>query len=144
MFERQTNEHFRQESDMFGEKVIRPILKPNLPTSSDTKRAGIEFSVGLVHERLKSNVPPSHCISRETSVYLAAVLEYLVAETLHVAAIAATRGCERHIRSVHLQQAIKDDEELRRLIIGNPFDASLSSMKKEDSSYPQTYSDDSC
>lgn len=132
-----------QLTDLSEQKCTRSILKPNLPTSSDTKRAGIEFPVGLVHEQLKSVFSPSYQINRETSVCLAAVLEYLVAEALHVAAMAAKEHSARDIRAVHLQRALNDDEELRCLVTGKSIDTSSWSTNREDSSYSPTDSSDS-
>ncbi|KAI6116291.1 histone-fold-containing protein [Pisolithus sp. B1] len=63
-------------------------------------RAGLQFPVA------RSGAP----------VYLAAVLEYLAAEILELAGNAARDNKKRRINPRHIQLAIRNDEELSKLL----------------------------
>ncbi len=78
-------------------------------------RAGLQFPVGRVHRFLRRG----HYAKRVGSgapVYLAAVLEYLSAEILELAGNAARDNKKSRIVPRHLQLAIRNDEELNKLL----------------------------
>ena len=54
-------------------------------------------------------------IGAKAPVYLAAVVEYLMAEVLALATISASNTKKKRITPRHIQLAIQDDEELSRL-----------------------------
>ncbi|KIJ61607.1 hypothetical protein HYDPIDRAFT_176970 [Hydnomerulius pinastri MD-312] len=84
-------------------------------SQSRSNRAGLQFPVSRIHRMLrKSNYGKR--IGSGAPVYLAAVLEYLSAEILELAGNAARDNKKRRINPRHLQLAIRNDEELSKLL----------------------------
>ena len=80
-------------------------------------RAGLQFPVGRVHRFLrKGRYAPR--VGSGAPVYLAAVLEYLSAEILELAGNAARDNKKSRIVPRHLQLAVRNDEELNKLLAG--------------------------
>ena len=94
-------------------KVAKPRAKPRKKSS----RAGLQFPVSRMRRLLKKGLY-SDRVSAGTPVYLAAVLEYLTAEILELAGNAARDNKKRRIIPRHLQLAIRNDEELNKLLSG--------------------------
>ena len=91
--------------------------KAKAKAKSRSARAGLLFPVGRIHRHLrKGNY--SKRIGSGAPVYLAAVLEYLTAETLELAGNAARDNKKKRIIPRHLQLAIRNDEELNNLFAG--------------------------
>ena len=84
---------------------------------SRSSRAGLQFPVGRIH-RLLRNGNYSQRVGAGAPVYLAAVLEYLSAEVLELAGNAARDNKKSRIIPRHLQLAIRNDEELHKLLGG--------------------------
>ena len=91
---------------------------------SRSSRAGLQFPVGRIHrllrkgnyaERVGAGAPVYLAAVLE---YLAAVLEYLAAEILELAGNAARDNKKTRIIPRHLQLAIRNDEELNKLLAG--------------------------
>ncbi|KAK2177568.1 hypothetical protein NP493_591g01034 [Ridgeia piscesae] len=82
-----------------------------------SSRAGLQFPVGRIHRHLRRG-NYSDRIGAGASVYLAAVMEYLAAEVLELAGNAARDNKKSRIIPRHLQLAIRNDEELNRLLSG--------------------------
>ncbi|KAH0626245.1 hypothetical protein JD844_001092 [Phrynosoma platyrhinos] len=78
-------------------------------------RAGLQFSVGRVHRLLRKGHYAER-IGAGAPVYLAALLEYLTAEILELAGKAARENKKSRIVPRHLQLAIRNDEELNKLL----------------------------
>lgn len=84
-------------------------------SQSRSAKAGLAFPVGRVHRLLrKGNY--AHRVGAGAPVYLAAVLEYLAAEILELAGNAARDNKKTRIIPRHLQLAIRNDEELNKLL----------------------------
>ena len=84
---------------------------------SRSSRAGLQFPVGRIHRHLrKGNY--SERVGAGAPVYLAAVMEYLAAEILELAGNAARDNKKSRIIPRHLQLAIRNDEELNKLLSG--------------------------
>jgi histone H2A len=82
-----------------------------------SSRAGLTFPVGRVHRYLKHGSYAER-IGEGAPVYMAAVLEYLTAEILELAGNAARDNEKKRIIPRHLQLAIRNDEELNKLLDG--------------------------
>jgi len=86
-------------------------------SKSRSSRAGLQFPVGRIHRHLKKAGVGSR-IGAGAPVYLAAVLEYLAAEILELAGNAARDNKKTRISPRHLQLAVRNDEELNKLMGG--------------------------
>lgn len=78
-------------------------------------RAGLIFSVVRVRRNLKIG-RYARLIRPGSSVYLASVLEYLVAEVMELAGNAARDNKRHSITPRHITLAIRQDEELQKLM----------------------------
>ena len=82
-----------------------------------SSRAGLQFPVGRIHRLLRKGNYAER-IGAGAPVYLAAVMEYLAAEVLELAGNAARDNKKTRIIPRHLQLAIRNDEELNKLLSG--------------------------
>ncbi|CAG9858278.1 unnamed protein product [Phyllotreta striolata] len=92
-------------------------VKSASKAKSRSSRAGLQFPVGRIHRVLRKGHYAER-IGAGGSVYLAAVLEYLAAEVLELAGNAARDNKKSRIMPRHLQLAIRNDEELNKLLSG--------------------------
>ncbi|XP_045782880.1 histone H2A, sperm-like [Maniola jurtina] len=94
-------------------------MPPKTKNKNKTKstRAGLNISVGRVHRILKKgNFAPR--IGSGASVYLAAVVEYLAAEILELGMEVAEQNHKTRMSPRHILFAIRNDEELSRMLAG--------------------------
>uniref|UniRef100_A0A452HFH5 Histone H2A n=1 Tax=Gopherus agassizii TaxID=38772 RepID=A0A452HFH5_9SAUR len=84
-------------------------------SSSPFNHAGLQFPVGRVHRLLRKGNYAER-VGAGAPVYMAAVLEYLTAEILELAGNAARDNKKTRIIPRHLQLAIRNDEELNKLL----------------------------
>ncbi|KAJ3512781.1 hypothetical protein NLJ89_g3323 [Agrocybe chaxingu] len=89
--------------------------EPAGKSQSRSSKAGLQFPVGRVHRLLKRGNYAQR-VGAGAPVYLAAVLEYLAAEILELAGNAARDNKKHRIVPRHLQLAIRNDEELGKLL----------------------------
>merc|ERR1711868_326753 len=78
-------------------------------------KAGLQFPVGRIARFLKAGRFAER-VGTGAPVYLAAVLEYLAAEILELAGNAAKDNKKTRIIPRHILLAIRNDEELNRLM----------------------------
>jgi len=84
---------------------------------SRSSRAGLQFPVGRIHRLLRKGNYAAR-VGAGAPVYMAAVMEYLAAEILELAGNAARDNKKTRIIPRHLQLAIRNDEELNKLLAG--------------------------
>jgi len=82
---------------------------------SRSSRAGLQFPVGRIARYLKQGKYAER-VGAGAPVYLAAVLEYLAAEVLELAGNAAKDNKKTRIIPRHIQLAVRNDEELNKLM----------------------------
>jgi histone H2A len=78
-------------------------------------KAGLQFPVGRVHRMLKKGNYADR-IGAGAPIYLASVLEYLTAEILELAGNASRDNKKQRIVPRHILLAIRNDEELNKLL----------------------------
>ncbi|KAG7224905.1 hypothetical protein INR49_014821 [Caranx melampygus] len=91
--------------------------KARAKAKTRSSRAGLQFPVGRVHRLLRKGNYAER-VGAGAPVYLAAVLEYLTAEILELAGNAARDNKKTRIIPRHLQLAVRNDEELNKLLGG--------------------------
>ena len=82
---------------------------------SRSAKAGLTFPVGRLGRLLKTGRYAKR-VGSGAPVYLAAILEYLVAELLELAGNAARDNKKKRIIPRHIQLAVKNDEELNKYL----------------------------
>ena len=80
-----------------------------------SKKSGLQFPVARIHSALKKGRYGEH-INKMASVYLTAVIEYLVAEVLELAGQQAKEYGKTRITPRHIQLAVRSDSELNDLL----------------------------
>uniref|UniRef100_UPI00398F279B histone H2A type 2-A-like n=1 Tax=Pristiophorus japonicus TaxID=55135 RepID=UPI00398F279B len=89
--------------------------KARAKAKSCSSRAGLQFPVSRVHRLLRKGNYAEQA-GAGVPVYMAAVLEYLTAEILELAGNAARDNKKTRIIPIHLQLAIRNDQELNELL----------------------------
>ena len=82
---------------------------------SRSQKAGLQFPVGRIARFMKQGRFAER-VGAGAPVYLAAVLEYLAAEVLELAGNAAKDNKKTRVVPRHIQLAIRNDEELNKLM----------------------------
>ena len=89
--------------------------KDGKKSQTKSSKAGLQFPVGRIGRFLKKGKYATR-VGAGAPVYLAAILEYLTAEVLELAGNAARDNKKTRIVPRHLQLAIRNDEELNKLL----------------------------
>ena len=90
-----------------GKSAAKPV--------SRASKAGLQFPVGRIARFMKQGRYAER-VGAGAPVYAAAVLEYLAAEVLELAGNAAKDNKKSRIVPRHIQLAIRNDEELNKLL----------------------------
>ena len=83
--------------------------------TSRSAKAGLQFPVGRVARYIRNQRVASR-LGAGAPVYMAAVMEYLAAEILELAGNAARDNKKSRIVPRHIQLAVRNDEELNKLL----------------------------
>ena len=102
---------------MSGKGKSKQSGKVGAKSKTRSSRAGLQFPVGRIHRFIRKGNYAER-VGAGAPVYLAAVLEYLTAEILELAGNAAKDNKKNRIIPRHLQLAIRNDEELNKLLTG--------------------------
>ena len=97
---------------MSGRGSTGKVKKSN---SSRSSKAGLQFPVGRMHRLLKKGRYAQR-VGAGAPIYAAAVCEYLSAEILELAGNAARDNKRKTINPRHITLAIRNDEELNKLL----------------------------
>jgi histone H2A len=100
-----------------GKSGGRGKAKAGAKAQSRSSRAGLQFPVGRISRFLRKGRYAGR-VGAGAPVYLAAVMEYLAAEILELAGNAARDNKRTRITPRHIQLAIRNDEELNKLLGG--------------------------
>lgn len=98
-----------------GGKAVSKFATAKRTTKKQTKQelAGLQFSVSRVGNEMRKCTLGCKCrLAAGSSVYLAAVVEYLIAEILELSGNAARENKRTRITPRHIFLAIQNDEEL--------------------------------
>ncbi|XP_065876973.1 probable histone H2A.3 [Euphorbia lathyris] len=95
-----------------GKSLGSAAVKKSTTRSS---KAGLQFPVGRIARFLKAGKYADR-VGGGSPVYLGAVLEYLAAEVLELAGNAARDNKKTRVVPRHIQLAIRNDEELSKLL----------------------------
>eukprot|EP01095_Lingulamoeba_sp_RSL-Kostka_P003238 TRINITY_DN1420_c0_g1_i1.p1 TRINITY_DN1420_c0_g1~~TRINITY_DN1420_c0_g1_i1.p1 ORF type:complete len:124 (-),score=57.20 TRINITY_DN1420_c0_g1_i1:160-531(-) len=90
-------------------------MSQNKKSITRSSRAGLQFPVGRIHRQIREGRYSAR-VGAGAPVYLAAVLEYLAAEILELAGNASRDNKRVRIIPRHIQLAIRNDEELNKLL----------------------------
>ena len=104
------------------EKKPKKVAKEKKPAKDEegkkntlSKKSGLQFPVARIHAALKKGRYGQH-INKMASVYMTAVIEYLVAEVLELAGGQAKDFKKTRITPRHIQLAVRSDLELNDLL----------------------------
>ena len=100
---------------MSGKGKVSRAKLDGMKAMSRSNRAGLQFPVGRIARYMKQGRYAQR-IGGGAPVYMAAVLEYLVAEILELAGNAAKDNNKTRIVPRHIQMAVRNDEELNKLM----------------------------
>ena len=95
-----------------GKNSQRNVKKKS---QSDHSKVGLIFPVARLGRHLKGGRYAER-VGKSGAVFMAAVLEYMVCEILELAGQAATEAGKNRIAPRHLQLAVRNDEELAKLM----------------------------
>ena len=104
----------RSEADVITSDPPSPQNSPiRRPRRTQSQRAGITFSVCQFHQKLRRRTLQR--VQKVSSVYLSAVIEYLVKEVLDLSNEIAQYQEQNILQPRHINTALRYDQELNQL-----------------------------
>lgn len=99
-------------------KISKDSVKKKMKNAARTRsaRAGLFFPVGRIHRMLKAEVPRNTRVGATAAIYIAAVMEYVIAEVLELAGNNARNNKKCRITPRNIALSVKQDHELSQLI----------------------------
>lgn len=97
-----------------GTKAVTKFNIAEAASGTRSSRAGLLFPVGRIHAQLKKGRFAAR-LSNTAPIFLAAILEYVVAEVLEIASKVAMDSKKYRVIPRHILLAIKNDDELEKL-----------------------------
>lgn len=114
-----TSEQIHSSDEHLDESLAPQAPKKQKPRRkgrvSGASRAGIVFPIGRIL-RYSKELDPGHRHSYKSAVYMASVLEYLIAELIESILGYSKKTKGRHIKPKHIRRAIEMDPELKTLL----------------------------
>ena len=92
-----------------------PSRAPLYPAKSVSTKCGLVLSVARVEKRLRERREVKR-VGKASAVFLAGVLEYVVAEILEMAGNQALAGKKHRVTPQHISIALRRDVELNALL----------------------------
>ncbi|NXO22365.1 H2AX protein, partial [Cisticola juncidis] len=96
-----------------GKKQAVAGTPGSAPKRSKSAKAGLQFPVGRIHRLLRQG-RYARKVGSGAAIFLAAVMEYMVAEVLELAGNAARAHKKARILPRHIQLAVSNDDELNK------------------------------
>jgi histone H2A len=109
---------FSNDNDIYPSSIFHfNVGRGEKKSTTSSAKAGLQFPVGRIGRYLRQGKYATR-MGAGAPVYLAAVLEYLCAEILELAGNAARDNKKARIVPRHITLAVKNDEELNKLLGG--------------------------
>nr|XP_056702966.1 histone H2A-beta, sperm-like [Euleptes europaea] len=119
----------RSQCDTESSEDLEPSCRGRRPKTSRSGRAGLIFPVGRIERFLRTG-DYAERIGSGSSVYMAAVLQYLTYDIVDIAGNIAANDHRRRIAPRHLHETISCDADLQQLLGGIILQQAKATSKK--------------
>ena len=108
-----------EEADRVRTESKQP-KQPKKPSASRSKKAGLMMPVSRINRHLKISKVMDR-VGSSTPVYMAAVMEYVIAEVVEIAGNKVKKDGRKRLTPADVAYAIRTDRELNKLMEGYRF-----------------------
>lgn len=108
---------YQQKIKAMSNSERKAHFKKNAEKTAKTAKAvqaGLQFPVNRMRRKMKASFKAK--VTREASIYMAAILEYCCAEVVELAGEQAISKKKKRIMPRHVMMAMKGDEEISKLV----------------------------